>query len=41
MNFLDVIGKRYEDSGLEDMLIESGLYGSDSVSHLLKGKCYN
>jgi hypothetical protein len=31
----------YEDSGLEDLLIESGAYGSNSSSCLLKEKSYN
>ena len=41
MTFLAVIGKTYEESGLEDILIESGVYGSNSVVRLLHGKAYN
>ena len=41
MTFLAVIGKKYEESGLEDILIESGVYGSNSVVRLLHGKAYN
>ena len=41
MTFLAVIGKKYEESGLEDMLIESRYYGSNSVVRLLHGKAYN
>jgi hypothetical protein len=41
MNFLGLLGKRYDNSGIEDILIESGVYGSNSSSRLLKGKCYN
>ncbi|KAK3746863.1 hypothetical protein QZH41_000037 [Actinostola sp. cb2023] len=41
LNFLAVIGKKYEESGIEDVLIESGLYGSNSTMALLKGKSYN
>jgi hypothetical protein len=41
LNYLALLGKMYEDSGLEDLLIESGVYGSNSASCLLKGKSYN
>ena len=41
MTFSAVIGKKYEESGLEDILIESGVYGSNSVVRLLHGKAYN
>ena len=41
MTFLAVIGKKYEESGLEDILIESGVYGSNSVVRLLHGKACN
>ena len=41
MTFLAVIGKTYEESGLKDILIESGVYGSNSVVRLLHGKAYN
>ena len=41
LTFMAVIGKRYEESGLEDLLIESDLYGSQTVSRILKGKTYN
>ncbi|KAK3740844.1 hypothetical protein QZH41_000596 [Actinostola sp. cb2023] len=41
LNFLAVIGKMFQDSGIEDLLIESGIYGSNSASALLKGKSYN
>ena len=41
LNFLAVIGKMYDNSGLEDLLIESGVYASGTASQLLKGKQYN
>ena len=41
LNYLAVIGKRFQDSGLEDLLIESNTYGSSTASALLKGKSYN
>ena len=31
----------YDNSGLEDLLIESDVYASGTASHLLKGKQYN
>ena len=31
----------FQDSGLEDVFIESGLYGSSSTMALLYGKSYN
>lgn len=39
--FLSVIGKIFQDSGIEDLLIECGVYGSNTASMLLKGKSYN
>ncbi|CAH3184664.1 unnamed protein product [Porites lobata] len=35
------IGKIFQDSGIEDLLIESGVYGCHTASMLLKGKSYN
>lgn len=40
-NFLAVIGKRFGDAGLKDLIIESGLLGEGSVDQVLKGKHYN
>ena len=40
LNFLAVLGKKYQNSGLEDLLIESGAYGPGTVMSL-KGKSYN
>ena len=41
LTFISVVGKRYEESGLEDLLIESGVYGSNSVMRIMNGKAYN
>ena len=41
LNFMAVLGKHYEDSRLEDLLIESGLYGSNTVKHIVEGKVYS
>ena len=40
-NFLAVIGKRFGDAGLKDLIIESGLLGEGSVFQIMKGKHYN
>ena len=39
--FLGVIGKRFKDAGLKDLIIESQLLGEDQVDQMLKGKEYN
>ena len=41
LNYLAVIGKQFQDCGLEDLIIESNTYGSGTASALLKGKSYN
>ena len=41
LNYLALLGKKYEDSGLEDLLIESTVYGSSTEFAILKGKTYN
>ena len=41
LNFLTVIGKKFQESGLEDLLTESGVYGMNTALNLLKGKSYN
>ena len=40
MNYLAVLGKNYQMSGIEDLLIGSGMYGSSTTLTLLKGKAY-
>ena len=39
--FLSVLGKRFADGGLKDLIAESGLLREDQASHILKGKDYN
>ena len=41
MTFMAVIGKRYQESGIEDLLVESSVYGSESVMKIMTGKDYN
>ena len=39
--FLAVIGKRFEDAVLTDLLIESEVSSSDSISAVIEGRQYN
>ena len=39
--YMAVIGKRFKDAGLYDILIESGLLGSGSINGVIEGKHYN
>ena len=39
--FIAVIGKRFGDAGLRDLIVESNLLGESSVNQMLKGKYYN
>lgn len=41
LNYLAVIGKMFENSGLYDIMVESGIYGSHAASVFLQGKSYN
>ncbi len=41
LNFLKVIGKHFEDSGLSDVLVESGVYGESVVGTIMNGKLWN
>ncbi|KXJ20012.1 hypothetical protein AC249_AIPGENE15286 [Exaiptasia diaphana] len=41
LNYLALIGKKYADSGLEDILVESGVYAAGTTTSLLQGKSYN
>ena len=41
LTFIPVIGKRYEESGVEDLLDEAGVYGSGSVMKIMNGISYN
>lgn len=38
LNYLSVLGKKFSNSGLEDLLIESGVYGAGTVTTLMGGK---
>ena len=40
-NYLALMGKKYPSSGLDDLLVESGVYETGGVSALMKGKAYN
>ena len=40
LNYLGLIGKKYLDSGLDDLLIESGTYAARTTAALMKGKSY-
>ena len=39
--FLGVLGKRFRDAWLKDLLVEPGLIGNKAVDQALKGKHYN
>ena len=41
LNYLGVIGKKYADSGLENLLVQSEVHGSNTPFQLLEGKSYN
>ena len=41
LNFLSLLGKKFSDSGLDDLLIESGVYAAGSTAALMKEKSYN
>ena len=41
LNFLSLLGKKFHSSGLDDLLIESGVYAAGTTSALIKGKSYN
>ena len=41
LNYLGLIWKKYLDSGLDDLLIESGVYAVGTTAVLMKGKSYN
>ena len=40
LNFLSLIGKKYLNSGLDDLFIESGVYAAGTTSALMKAKSY-
>ena len=41
LNYLSVRGKKLSNSGVEDLHIESGVYGAGSVTILMLGRSYN
>ncbi|KAJ8048332.1 hypothetical protein HOLleu_00601 [Holothuria leucospilota] len=41
LNYLALIGKKYGGSCLEDLLIDSGVYGSATVAAIMRGKSNN
>ena len=41
LNYLGLIGKKYLDSGLGDLLIESGVYAAGTTAAVMKGISYN
>lgn len=36
LNFLALLGKKYQNSGIEDLLIESGVYGSGTATAVVQ-----
>ena len=41
LNYLGLIGKKYLDSGLDDLVTESGVHAAGTTAALMKGKSYN
>ena len=41
MTLLAIIGKGFQDAGLRDLCIDSGIVAEGSVSGVLDGKMYN
>ena len=41
MMYLGIIGKRFKDGGLRDVLVQSGIIAEGSVEKTLSGKMYN
>ena len=41
LNYLSLLGKKYANSGLQDLLLESGVYSAGTTSVLMLGKSYN
>ena len=41
LNYLAIVGKKDLSSGLEDLLIESGVYAAGTTSVLMNGRSYN
>ena len=41
LNYLSLLGNKFQNSGLDDLLIESGVYAAGTTSAIMKGKSYN
>ena len=41
MNALSILGKRFQDAGLQDLCIESGILVEGSVTQVMEGRMYN
>ena len=41
LSLMSVIGKKYHSSGLDDLLIESGVYGTGTTTASISGRSYN
>ena len=41
MSFLGLLGKRFEDAGLSDILIEANVVAGESMNEVLTGNEYN
>lgn len=40
-NFLSIMGKRFQDAGLRDICVESGLIAEGSITTVMEGRKYN
>ena len=40
-NFLSILGKRFQDAGLRDLCVESGVIAEGSVAGVMEGRKYN
>ena len=41
LNFMSVIGKRFSNSGMRELVVEAGILGEGSAERALSGKHYN
>ena len=41
LNYLSLLGKKFHNSGIEDLFIESDAYAEGSTTKLMKEKSYN
>jgi hypothetical protein len=40
-NYISIIGKRFADAGMGDLVVEAGILGEGSVERMMSGKQYN